>query len=483
MTTTKKPKKARMLAPSALAAAALALCACTLEPDYKVPETPLDSEAEQMKGFKYAEGLWTQAQPADEQLKGDWWKIFGDEELSALIKNCREKNPDLKSAFYAVEQARQKARMTEAELYPWAGANAGWTKTGTSKNEFSYRGTFEDYRIGVGLTWDLDLFGRVQALVASQAADAQAMRAAYENTMLMLEASVANTYFAIRQFNSEIELLKDTVKVREKQVELVTNRAKAKYAHEADVKRAQQQYYEALTQLAGVEKQRDASANFLAYLTGEIPANLTATAKPIPEVLPKVPAIIPSQLLQRRPDIASAEREVYSANMKIGSAKSAFFPTVQITSSLDLASQDIADLVKGNSLAWGVSPRLYLPIFQAGRLYAQYQVALAQHQQATQKYKATVLNAIYEVENALSNIKHLETEYEARAKSAAASKAVEELTRKQFDSGVIDYFEYTDAERLDDDERERIRLRGEQFRSVISLVLAIGGGVEESETK
>ena len=480
---TKMQKRNTALSKAALmCAAAMALCACTLEPEYKIPETPLDAEAEQMKSFKHAEGLWTGAQPADDALKGDWWKIFEDGELSALIKNCREKNPDLKSAFYAVEQARQKARMTESELYPWANANAGWSKTGTSKNEFAYRGTFEDYRIGLGLTWDLDLFGRVQALVASEVADAQAMRAAYENTMLMLEASVANAYFAVRQFNSEILLLKDTVKVREKQVELVTNRAKAKYAHEADVKRAQQQYYDALTQLAGVEKQRDASANFLAYLTGTIPANLAATTKPIPEALPKVPAIIPSELLQRRPDIASAERAVYSENMKIGAATSAFFPTIQITSSLDLASQDISDLIKGHSLAWGVSPRLYLPIFQAGRLYAQYQVALARHKQATEKYKATVLNAIYEVENALSAIKHLEAEYEARAQSAAASKAVEELTRKQFDSGVIDYFEYTDAERLAlNNERERIRLRGDQFRSVISLVLAIGGGVEEDK--
>ena len=139
-------------------------------------------------------------------------------------------------------------------------------------------------------------------------------------------------------------------------------------------------------------------------------------------------------------------------------------------------------MLEGNSLAWGVSPRLYLPLFQAGKLYAQYQVALSQHLEASEKYKATVLNAIYEVENALSEIKNLKDEYEARAKNAAAAKAVEELTRNQFDSGVIDYFEYTDAERLAlNSERERIRLRGEQFRSVVSLVLAIGGGVDEEK--
>lgn len=462
-----------------LVAMGLALSACTLEPDYVVPETHLDSSAEQMKNFKYAEGLWADANPNDAQLKGKWWLIFNDEKLAKLIETCREKNPNLKVAFYTVEQARQKARMTEAELYPWLNGNVSYTKTDTSENEFSYRGAYEDYRIGLGLTWDLDFFGRVQALMASEVADAQALRAAYENTMLMLEANVASVYFSIRQYNSEIVLLKETVNVRQKQVDLVTNRAKAKYAHEADVRRAEQQLYDAVTQIASVQRLRDASINYLAFLTGTIPANLQITDEPIAEVLPKVPSIIPSQLLERRPDIAQAERGVFSANMKIGAAKSAFFPTIQITSSLDLASQDISSLLEGNSLAWGVSPRLYLPIFQAGRLYAQYQVALAQHLQASEKYKATVLNAIYEVENALSAIKNLKAEYEARAKSASAAKAVETLTRNQFDSGVIDYFEYTDAERLAlTNERERIRLRGEQFRSVVALILAIGGGVD-----
>lgn len=477
----KMKNKFQKICNSALfAAAGLALGACTLEPDYVVPETPLDSQAEEMKSFKYAEGLWADANPSDAQLKGKWWLIFDDDKLSGLIEACREKNPNLKSAFYAVEQARQKARMTESELYPWLNGNASYSKNDTSENEFSYRGAYEDYRIGLGLTWDLDFFGRVQALLASEVADAQALRAAYENTMLMLEANVASVYFSIRQYNSEILLLEETVNVRQKQVDLVTNRAKAKYAHEADVKRAEQQFYDAVTQLASVRKLRDAATNYLAYLTGTIPANLQATTEPIAEVLPKVPSIIPSQLLERRPDIAQAERGVFSANMKIGAAKSAFFPTIQITSSLDLASQDIGDLLEGNSLAWGVSPRLYLPLFQAGKLYAQYQVALSQHLEASEKYKATVLNAIYEVENALSEIKNLKAEYDARAKSAAASKAVEELTRNQFDSGVIDYFEYTDAERLAlTNERERIRLRGEQFRSVVSLVLAIGGGVDD----
>ncbi len=463
-----------------LVAMGLALSACTLEPEYVVPETRLDASAEQMKNFKYAEGLWTEAKPNDAELKGKWWLIFNDDKLSALMEACREKNPNLKAAFYAVEQARQKARMTEAELYPWLNGNASYTRTDTSDNEFSARGAYDDYRIGLGLTWDLDLFGRVQALISSEVADAQALRAAYENTMLMLEANIANTYFSIRQYNSEIVLLKETVNVRQKQLDLVTNRAKAKYAHEADVKRAEQQLFDAVTQIASVKRLRDAASNYLAVLTGTIPADLQATEALIPEVLPKVPSIIPSELLQRRPDIAQAERGVFSANMKIGAAKSAFFPTIQITSSLDLASQDIGDLLEGNSLAWGVSPRLYLPIFQAGRLYAQYQIALSKHLEASEKYKATVLNAIYEVESALSNIKNLKEEYEARARSAAAAKAVENLTRNQFDSGVIDYFEYTDAERIAlTNERERIRLRGEQFRSVVALVLSIGGAPKQ----
>lgn len=477
---TARGKAALGIARAALAAAAASLVgACTMEPDYEVPETPLNAKADAMKDFKYAEGLWKTAAPSDDLPKGKWWEIFSDPALNAIMEACRANNPDLKSAFYTVERARQQARMTESELYPWANANASWTKTGTSKNETSYRGTYEDYRIGLGLTWDLDFFGRVQALLASDTAEAQALFAAYENTMLMIEAEAAAAYFSILQYNSEIELLGETVRTREAQMKIEEERLKANYSSELDLMRARQLYFEAQAQMAAVVGTRDSTSNYLAYLSGTIPARFAPSAARIPETLPKIPHVVPSELLERRPDIAAAERRVFAANYRIGAAKSAFFPTVQITSSLDLASGDVDTLINSGSLAWGVSPKIYMPIFQAGMLMAQYDMALAEHMRISEEYKAAVLNAIYETENALSSIKNLRKEYSAAEEAAKAAKMVEKLTREKLDRGAIDYFEYTDAQRLAlTNERERIRLRADQFRAVISLVRAVGGSPE-----
>lgn len=472
----KKPKTIKSFKSAAILAAAFSLFGCTMEPDYERPETPLDSKVDTLKDFKHAEGLWKEAAPADTLPKGKWWGLFSDPDLDKLIQACRDKNPSLRAAFHAVESARHKARMTESELYPWANGNVSWSRVGISRNENSVQGTFEDYRIGLGLTWDLDFFGRVQALVKSDVALAQAQYAAYENIMLMLEAEVALTYFSIRQYNSEIALLINTAQIRKSQLEKVEHGVSAKYYSDIDLMRARQLYYEAASQLAGVERQRDIAANYLAYITGNVPSYLRITVDVLSEEVPEIPSVVPSMLLERRPDIAEAERQVIAANYRIGSANSAFFPTVQITSSLDMASANYGNLLDSSSLAWGVSPRVYIPIFQAGKLVAQRQIALEDHLQTVESYKDRVLLAISEVETSLSTIKNLKNEYQAASNAAEAARRVEQLARQQLDVGTIDYFEYSDAERLSlTNERARISLLGDRFRSIVSLVKSIGG--------
>lgn len=467
------------------AAAAALLGACTLEPDYEVPETPLNAKVEALKSFKYAEGQWKQACPQDNLPKGKWWLIFNDDNLNKLIETCRANNPNLKSAFCAVEDARAKAFMTEGELYPWVNADAAYSRTGTSENSANYRGTYSDYALGLGLTWDIDLFGRVQALLASDTAEAQAVFAAYENVMLMLECETASTYFTILQYNSEIDILSETVKTREAQLEIIKNRFAANYSSKTDLKRAEQQLYEAKSQLAAVQTTKDTSVNYLAYLVGTIPSKFDEpTGNLVYAKLPETPLALPSTLLERRPDIAEAERKVYAANYRIGAANSAFFPTVQLTSSVGLDSQKADTLFNSASLAWGVSPNVYIPIFQGGTLWGQRKSAIAYHAQVVEAYKAIVLNAIYETESALSTIRDLKVEYEARAQTASASREVQELTKDQYEAGAIDYFEFTDAERLALlNERERINVMGNRFRAVINLVLAIGGSAREYSTE
>lgn len=463
-----------------LSASAMFLFACTMEPDYVVPETPLNSEAQKLENFKHSEGLWTDATPNDAELKGNWWQIFKDSNLESLINTCRENNPDLKSAFATFSVAKERARMDEADFFPHAGAHLSYARTGTSYNEFSSRGTFDDYRVGLGLTWDLDLFGRVQALVASDKAEAQAAFAAYQNLMLVLEAQVAKTYFSILQTNAEIELLKKTIESRKSQLRVQEVSYKSGTVSMLEVKRTEQLYYEALSQLSNVENARENAFNLLGYLTGNVSSRIADITVKLNDELPTVPKVIPSELLQRRPDIAAAERKVFAANYRIGSATSAFFPTIKITSSLDLASADIDSLIDSGSLAWGVSPSIYFPLFQAGKLIAQREIALAEHLRIVEEYKATVLKAIYEVEEALSAVKNLNTEYKAREKAASAARQVEQLARNQYKVGTINHFEYADAERLAlTNDLAKISLKGAQYKSVVNLILALGGGFNQ----
>jgi len=458
----------------------LFLFGCSFTPEYSVPTSAISLNEDIPDSFYHEEDLWKNATPADDTIKGPWWELFNDAELNDLMLLCRKQNPNLKAAFYRVEQARERARMTGSELYPNAGASASYARTGTSKNDYGYRGTFDSWRIGLGLTWDLDFFGRVRSLLDSDTAQAQAILAAYENTMLLLEGELANTYFTLKQANSEVELLKDTVEVRAKQLKLVQDRFDSGFSMILDVKRAEQQVFEAKAQLASATFTVEVMGEYIALLTGSIRAKFTPTKNLLGDHFPSVPKFLPSQMLERRPDIASAERSVYAANSRIGAANAAFFPTVTISASADLASSDIDTLFNASSLAWGVSPKIYNPIFQAGKLIAQRAAALQEHKEFVEKYRATVLNAIFEVESSMTKVHNLKKEYLAREKTMISAREILDLTMKQYEQGYVDFFEVSDAQRVSLlNDREFIRLKGEQYKAIISLIIASGGSWEE----
>lgn len=469
---------------AAIAASALGLAGCMVGPDYVEPSFKVADDELMKEHFSRDGNLWKTALPADSLPKGDWWKVFGDEKLDELLKMCRENSPSLKAAFYRVEQARETALMDQSDLYPQLNGHASYARTGTSKNARSYSGTFDKWTTGFGITWDLDLFGRVQSIIESDVAEAQASLDAYENLMLLMQAQVASLYFTIRQYSSELELLERTVEVRKEQTQYVSRRLKYGEANDVDMQRAFQEEYEASAQKAAVERQMAIARNNIAILVGVVPSQLDLKPAPLPEKLPNLPAAIPSQLLERRPDIAQAERKVYAANARIGAAHAAYFPTVSFSANTDLSAEKIEKLVNASSFAWGISPQIYIPIFQAGRIYAQKQVALAAHKETLENYKNTVLTAIGEVENALASINYLEREYEKRTNVVNASLKVQDLTQKQYDLGYIDYFSVSDAQRLAlANERAQISLRGDRFKAYVNLISALGGGWEADTQK
>ena len=460
-----------------IAASAVSLAGCMVGPDYVEPSPGVCESEIKAEHFFRDEGLWKDAAPSDNLPKGDWWEVFNDPELSALLKTCRENSPSLKAAFYRVEQARQTARMDEGELYPWLNGNASFARTAPSRNTRVSYGQYDTWLTGFGITWDLDLFGRIRSIIESDVATAQAELDAYENLMLLLQSQVASQYFTIRQLHSERELLVRTLKVRKEQTELVRRRVASDFADDLDLQRAIQQECEAAAQLAQVDRSMAVARNDIAVLAGMPPSQLKLSDLPLGDKMPKLPPAVPSQLLERRPDIAQAERLVYAANARIGAAQAAYFPTVSLTANTDLSAQNIDKLINSSSFAWGISPQIYIPIFQAGRTYAQKQVALAAHKEALENYKSTVLSAIGEVENALSQINNLRVEYAKRMAVVEASLKVEELTQRQYDLGFVDYFSVSDAQSLALlNERELLALLGDRFRACVNLIVALGGG-------
>lgn len=465
------------IANAAFAVSALALAGCMVGPDYVEPSFKIAEEELMKEHFSRDEGLWKTALPADSLPKGDWWKVFNDKTLDSLLKQCRENSPDLKAAFWRVEQARETALMDQSDLYPQLNGNASYSRTGTSRNAKSYSGTYDNWAAGFGITWDLDLFGRIRSIIESDVAEAQASLDAYENLMLLMQAQVATLYFTIRQYSSEIELLERTVKVRKDQTQYVARRLKYGEANDVDMQRALQEEYDASAQLASVERQMATARNDIAILVGTVPSQLNFKPSPLPETLPQLPAAIPSELLERRPDVAQAERKVYAANARIGAAHAAYFPTISFSADTSLSAEKIDKLINSSSFAWGISPQIYIPIFQAGRIYAQKQVALAAHKEAVENYKSIVLSAIGEVENALAQINYLKREYDKRTDVVKASLKVQDLTQTQYDHGYIDYFSVSDAQRLAlSNERAQISLRGDRFKAYVNLISALGGG-------
>ncbi|MBQ2722170.1 MAG: efflux transporter outer membrane subunit [Opitutales bacterium] len=462
-----------------MVATAFALGGCMVGPDYVAPTAEIAKEDLSEKHFFRDEGMWKEAAPAESLPKGDWWKIFSDPTLDSLLEQCRKNSPTLSAAFFRVEQARQNARIDASAFYPQANGRGSFARTGNSQNIETAYEQVDRWTVGLGMTWDLDLFGRIRSIINADVADAEAAFDAYNSLMLSMQSQVAKQYFTIRQHCSEIELLERTLAVRKEQTELIANRVKLDFASDLDLQRAIQQEAEAGAQLAAVRRAMAIARNNIAILIGTTPSKLELTDAPLGEILPKLPQAIPSQLLERRPDIAAAERAVYAANARIGAAHAGYFPTVSISANTDLQANKVDKLLNSSSFAWGISPQIYIPIFQAGRIYAQKQVALAKHKETLENYKATVLTAIGEVENAMSQINNLKIEYAKRMDVTKASNKVFELTRKQYDLGFVDYFSVSDASRnalLN--EREQINLRGDRFRACVDFITAIGGGWE-----
>ncbi len=449
----------------------------TVGPDYKAPTNTFPSQ------YKATElGAWKEGRPLDNVPKGSWWEVFHEPELNDLEARALEANESLKGALARVDQARATARVARADLLPTVSLDPSYTRQRYSPNQEPSFGsiTAQNFSVPLDLSYEIDLWGRVRRGFESARAEAEASLADYYNVLLTLEADVAQNYFALRSLDAEIDTVNATVDLRKEQVQLVRSRFRGGIGTDLDVARAETELATTEADAAALAHRRSQLENALAILVGSNPstfhlgANTSRNWNPEP---PVVPAGLPAELLERRPDVAEAERLLASANARIGVAKGAFFPVLSLTASGGYLSGDVQTLFNWDSRVWSIGPSLSLPIFAGGRNRANLKHARASFEESVARYRQQVLIAFGDVENSLAGIRYLADQSAAQQRAVANARRAADLATERYRSGIVSYLEVVDASREAlQAERSNAQLAGQRIISVVQLIKALGGG-------
>ncbi len=456
----------------------------TIGPDYRRP-APAAATPESYKAAEL--GSWKEGQPLDNVPKDAWWKTFADPTLEQLEHEAVAANQQLKAAVARVEQARATARVARSDLLPSANLSPSWTRQRFSPNTVPGFGdiTANSFNVPLDLSYEIDLWGRVRRGFESARADAQSSLATYYNVLLTLQADVAQNYFALRALDAELATVTGTVDLRKEQLRLVRSRFEGGIGNELDVARAETELATTEADAASLAQRRAELENAIAILVGQNPSAFRLPANKLEEWNPRPPAIpagLPAALLERRPDVAAAERDLASANAKIGVAKAAFFPVVTLTASGGYLSGDIETLFNWSSHTWSFGPSVSLPIFSGGRNKANYRRSQAAYQEAVAKYRQQILVAFGEVENSLAAMRNLADEADARQRAVTNARRAASLATERYRSGLVSYLEVVDANRETlGEERLRAQLTGLRLNSAVQLIKALGGGWAETQ--
>ena len=454
----------------------------TVGPDYKQPTNSVPAN------YKAVElGAWKEGRPLDSVSKGNWWAIFQDTELNDLESRALSANQDLKAAVARVDQARASARVARSEFLPNLNLDPSFTRQRFSQNQVPNFGvaTANTFNAPLDLSYEVDLWGRVRRGFESARADAQASLAAFHNILLTLHADVAQNYFALRALDAEIATVSGTVDLRKEQVRLVRSRFEGGIGNELDIARAETEQATTEAEAAELARRRAELENAIAILVGSNPSTFRLAAlgttnwNPQP---PVIPAGLPADLLERRPDVADAERQLASANARIGVAKAAFFPVLTLTGSGGYVSGDLDSLFKWDSRTWSLGPSLSLPLFAGGRNRANYKRSQAAYDEAVARYRQRVLVAFGDVENSLAGTRHLIDQAAAQQRAVANARRAADLATDRYRSGIVSYIEVVDASRdALQAERANAQLAGQRLIAAVQLIKALGGGWEQQQ--
>ncbi|HEY6873950.1 MAG TPA: efflux transporter outer membrane subunit [Geobacteraceae bacterium] len=461
-----------------VAIGALALLpACTVGPDYVRPSVATPPVFKEMSG-------WKRAQPQDEAIRGNWWEVFNDPQLNALEEEAAGANQNVAVAEAQFRQARALVRGARAGYFPTvtAGASASRTRRPvTTGNGSTVASTVSDYALPVDVTWEVDLWGRVRRTVEASRASARSSAADLEGVRLAVRAELAQDYFQLRTLDAQRALLDATVAYYRKSLELTGNRYASGVVSRADVLQAETQLRTTESQAIDIGVQRSQLEHAIAALIGKPAASFSLPAAPLNTAPPAVPVAVPSQLLERRPDIAAAERRMAAANAQIGVAEAAYYPTVTLSGAVGFESSELAKWLTWPSRFWSIGGALSETLFDGGLRGARTEQARAAYDATVAEYRQTVLTGFQEVEDNLAALRILADEAQVQGEAVQAARQSVAVTTNQYRAGTAGYLEVlvTQTAALAN-ERSAVDILGRRMAASVLLIKALGGGWDAS---
>jgi NodT family efflux transporter outer membrane factor (OMF) lipoprotein len=446
-------------------------------PNYRKPAAPAPPAYSDNGHY----GNWSAAAPGDAADRGAWWTVYGDAELTDLEQRCAAANQQIAAALHAYEQAHDLVRIDRSALYPSVsiGANASRNDLSANRPNISPNTArnYWDFLLPVNISWEPDLWGAIRRQIESSAANAQATAADLANTRLSLQGTLAVTYFQLRGLDLQAELLRNTLDAYQQALNLTNARFKGGLATESDVAQAQAQLEETRAQLVDLGVQRAQYDHAIAVLVGVPATDFHIAEKPLAGDPPYVPTGVPSQLLERRPDIAGAERRVAAANALIGVNQAAYYPNIALGAQGGLESTAITTLFSAPSALWNAGASASELVIDAGRRRAQVDYAIAQREQATALYRNQVLSAFRDVEDQLAALRVLEEEAADQQRAVEAAKRSTQLSLLRYKQGLAVYLEVLTNQTIElNDERGAAALVSRRMVASAQLQMALGGG-------
>ncbi len=471
-----------------LALAGLLLGGCAIGPDYQRPEQSVPAQ------FKHAEG-WTLASPADLEHRGRWWELYGDATLDDLQQRLEASNQTLAQSIAQYRQAQALARGARASFFPSVTANAGKTRSGQGGGDSTVRladgstvtssgggGVSKSYDASLGVNWEIDLWGKLRRQLEADTASMQASAADLAAARLSLQSELAQNYLQLRVLDAQKRLLEATIAAYQRALTLTENQYKAGIVTRADVAQATTQLKSTQAQAIDLKYQRAQLENAIAVLVGVPPAEFSLAEVDSVPALPEVPTLLPSQLLERRPDVATAERDVIAANAQIGVAKSAYFPSLSLSAAGGYRSGSLHDWITTPNRFWSIGPEFAMTLFDGGLIRSQVDQAEASYDQTVAAYRQTVLDSFREAEDYMVQLDVLEEESGVQQEALDAAREALRLITNQYRAGTVDYNSVvTNQATALNNERTVLTLTGTRLTTSVQLIAALGGGWEQGQ--